>query len=126
MSARFTTPPKTWEEVMAGYSPDIQALATDLRAVVRDALPTCTESVGGAKMMGYSQYWLDGRSDVLAMISPEDPHVKLYVHHITKDATGALKVEGTGKNARHVKLRDLDAGAVRALLAQVMAARNAT
>ena len=77
-------------------------------------------------MMGYAQYWQDARQDVLAMISPEDGHVKLYVHHVRKDQTGQLKVEGTGKNARHVKFwpGDVDEAAIRSLLAQVMEARG--
>lgn len=121
--SRFQTPPTNWEEVLAGYPAPMQALTVALRDVVRTALPQCTETVQGAKVMGYAQYWQDNRNDVLAMISPEDEHVKLYVHHVRADATGRLKVEGTGKNARHVKLRDLDVDAVDNLLQQVVAAR---
>ncbi|MGB1585554.1 MAG: hypothetical protein ACPHID_00725 [Thermoplasmatota archaeon] len=121
--SRFETPPTNWEEVLAGYPEPIQAITVALRDIVRDALPMCTETVQGARVMGYAQYWQDERNDVLAMISPEDEHVKLYVHHVRADATGRLKVEGTGKNARHVKLRAVDEGAVRGLLEQVVAAR---
>lgn len=124
---RFETPPTTWGEVHAGYGPDVVATTKRLRDVVVDALPDCTETVTGARVMGYAQYWLDDRNDVLAMISPEDTHVKLYVHHVRKDATGSLRLEGFGKNTRHVKLPlhgDLDEDAVRGLLEQVMAARS--
>lgn len=122
--ARFESPPTNWEEVLAGYPAAMQDVTVALRDVVRAALPMASETVQGAKMMGYAQYWIDGRNDVVAMISPEDEHVKLYVHHIRTDATGNLKVEGTGKNARHVKLTSVDADAVRALLAQVLDARG--
>ncbi len=77
-------------------------------------------------MMGYAQYWLDNKQDVPAMISPEDEMVKLYVHRVREDATGRLKVEGSGKNARHVKLwlkEEYDPDAIRDLLQQVVAAR---
>lgn len=126
--ARFETPPTTWDEVLAGYPAPTAALTESLRDAVRDALPEATETVAGARMMGYAQYWLAERNDVLCMISPEDEHVKLYVHHVRRDASGALKVEGTGKNARHVKLRawdDATEAAVRGLLAQVVEARSA-
>lgn len=122
--ARFATPPTTWEEVLVGYPAEMQAVTVELRDVVRAALPMATETVQGARVMGYAQYWIADRNDVVAMISPEDHHVKLYVHHITKDQTGALKVEGTGKNARHVKLQSVDPEAVRGLLDQVLAARG--
>ncbi|MGB0652060.1 MAG: DUF1801 domain-containing protein [Thermoplasmatota archaeon] len=125
---RFETPPTDWAGVHAGYPDEIVRLTKEVRAVVVDALPECQETVQGARMMGYAQYWQAERNDVLAMISPEDEHVKLYVHHVKKDATGALKVEGTGKNARHVKLRPADGlpeAAIRALLAQVVEARAA-
>ena len=121
---RFETPPTDWDEVLAGYPEGIGRLTVALRDVVRDALPTATETVQGARTMGYAQYWIDGRNDVVAMISPEDAHVKLYVHHVRTDATGRLKVEGTGKNARHVKLTQVDEAAVRGLLTQVLEARG--
>lgn len=124
---RFETPPTTWDEVHAGYGADVVATTKRLREVVVDALPQCTETVQGAKVTGYAQYWKDDRNDVLAMISPEDSHVKLYVHHVRKDRTGRLKVEGSGKNARHVKLPldgSWDGDAVRDLLEQVVAARG--
>lgn len=125
---RFSTPPTTWDEVHAGYADDAVATTKRLREVVVAALPGCTETVQGAKVMGYAQYWLTDRNDVLAMISPEDTHVKLYVHHVRKDETGRLKVEGSGKNARHVKLPldgSWDEDAVQGLLEQVVAAREA-
>ena len=125
--ARFAVPPTNWHEVHAGYAPEVVATTKRLREIVVAALPDCTETVTGAKVMGYAQYWKDGRNDVLAMISPEDTHVKLYVHHVRKDATGRLKVEGTGNNARHVKLPldgSWDGDAVRGLLNQIAAARG--
>jgi hypothetical protein len=126
-SSRFQTPPSNGAEVHAGYNPQTVARTKWLRAIVTETLPQCTETVQGAKMMGYSQYWMDSKSDVLAMISPEDKMVKLYIHHITEDSTGQLKVEGTGKNARHVKLwldHEYESNAIRGLLAQVVAARG--
>lgn len=122
MKARFETPPRTWDEVLAGYSAEIGERTRAIRDIVVNALPMCDEAVGGAKMMGYAQYKENGR--VFAMISPEDEHVKLYVHFVRKDETGQLKVEGTGKNARHVKLRDVPEQAIRDLLAQVIGASH--
>lgn len=63
--------------------------------MAKATIPGATQNMGGAKMMGYAQYCLDGPEDVRAMIGPEDKHVKLYVHHSTTDATGVLEVEGT-------------------------------
>lgn len=124
---RFDVRPQTWDEVHAGYSKQTVARTKWLRSVVASALPQCTESVQGARMMGYAHYWQESRQDVLAMISPEDEMVKLYIHHVRKDATGRLKVEGTGKHARHVKLwldQEYDEEDLRNLLAQVVAARE--
>lgn len=90
-----------------------------LRELVVEPLPGCTESVGGAKTMGYAPYWERDRQDVLAMISPEDTHIKLYLHHVRSDPSPRLRVEGPGKNARHVKLQldgDRDEAAIRDVL----------
>lgn len=109
--------------MLAGYSDEIAARTRAVRDLVVAELPMLTEAVGGAKMMGYAQYKLG--KDVWVMISPEDAHVKLYFHNLTKDATGQLQVEGTGKNARHVKLFDVLEQPIRDLLAQVAAANQA-
>jgi hypothetical protein len=124
---RFQSPPSNSDEFHAGYGPETVARTKWFQEIVAESLPQCTETVQGAKMMGYSQYWIDSKSDVLAMISPEDEMVKLYVHHIKKDSTGQLKVEGTGKNARHVKFwpnGEYAESAIRGLPAQVVAARG--
>lgn len=122
--ARFAIPPMNWEEALVAYPMPIQTIPPNLSAVVRAALPEATESDQGAKMMGHAQYWMTNKQDVRAMISPDDHHVKLYIRHVTADPTGALKVEGTGKNARQVKLRDGPAGDIRNLLRAVVAARG--
>lgn len=123
MKARFETPPRTWDEVLAGYSEGTGALTRAIRQIVLECLPELTEHVGGAKMMGYAQYKHD--ANVWAMISPEDTHVKLYFHNLKADATGQWKVEGTGKHARHVKLQAAPEQPLRDLLAQVAAANQA-
>lgn len=124
--ARFEKPPRAWPALLAGYPESIGSLAVALDETVRRAEPALTSSVRGARMMGYVNYELPGVAGVLLRLSPEDDHVKLYVHHIREDATGMLAVEGTGTRARHVKFRETpDAAAVAALIQQeIQAARG--
>lgn len=124
--ARFDKPPRSWEALQTGYPAGIYDLARAVDAIIHRTVPEISAAVRGAKMMGYVNYEMTGIDGVLLRLSPEDDHVKLYVHHITADATGTLDVEGTGKNARHVKFRSApDEGAVTALVEQeINAARQ--
>jgi len=121
---RFTERPSTWQDLDQGYSPDIMRIAT--ADAVRAALPGGQEQMKGALKMGDVDFWTDDPRQVIARINPGDDLVRLYVHHITSDASGRLKVEGTGKGARHVKIPGpVDSPAVTRLIEQVHAAYRA-
>jgi len=124
---RFATRPTSWEELEEGYRPDTMAITRDIADAVRSALPGASEQVKGALKMGYIDFWTDDSREVIARISPGDDLVRLYVHHIKTDASGRLKVEGTGKGARHVKLAGpVDKAAVKSLIEQAHAAYAGT
>ena len=121
--ARFDKPPRSWEALESGYPRPIYDLARELDTIILRAVPDLVAAVRGAKMMAYVNYELAGIDGVLLRLSPEDDHVKLYVHHIREDTTGSLDVEGTGKSARHVKFRAApDKNAVVALVEQEIGA----
>ncbi|HEX7222462.1 MAG TPA: hypothetical protein VF231_04385 [Candidatus Limnocylindrales bacterium] len=96
------------DELLSGSSPEMAAVARELRAVVAEALPDGTEQVDfGNRLLAI------GRSmkmrDLLFAIIPHSAHVNLQLADgIDLPNPGGL-IEGTGKRIRHIKVRSVDA-----------------
>jgi hypothetical protein len=99
--------PQTWDEVLASHSPEVQAAARALEAVIREELPdVAVQFDPGNGLLAF------GRSmkmrDLLFALIPHAGWVNLQL------ADGALLpnpdglIEGTGKRIRHVKVRSAD------------------
>jgi len=108
----------TVEEFLAGYSSEVQAIAVNVRALVREVMPDALEIVDvPAKMIAYGTE--NSYRGMICVISPFAKHVNLgFVRGMSvPDPAGLL--EGTGKRARHVKLKsveDVERPEVRTLL----------
>ena len=100
----------TWDELLASQTPEVQASAQALEAVIRDELPEVVfEFDPGNSLLAF------GRSmkmrDLLFALIPHAGWVNLQL------ADGALLanpdglIEGTGKRIRHVKVRSAAAAA---------------
>jgi hypothetical protein len=96
------------DELLSGSSPEMTAVARELRAVVAEALPDGTEQVDfGNRLLAI------GRSmkmrDLLFAIIPHSAHVNLQLADgIDLPNPGGL-FEGTGKRIRHIKVRSIEA-----------------
>jgi len=108
------------EVVLEPFDPVVRQIALKARAVVREVLPGLVEQVDlPARLVGYGRdRTLKGLVCGLAL---QRGYVNLMFAKGTKlqDPEGLL--EGTGKHARHVKLRaveDVERPGVRALLEQ--------
>lgn len=114
---------KAVKEFLAPYSPEVQALALKERALVLEVIPDAIEQIDpSSKIIGYGF----GRkmADIICVIMPYTSHVNLGFSRGAQlpDPKGLL--EGTGKSARHVKMRtpaDLQRPEVRALLKSAVA-----
>lgn len=113
----------TWDENLASHTPEVQAAARALDAIIREELPDVVVQYDpGNGLLAF------GRSmkmrDLLFALIPHAGWVNLQL------ADGALlpnldgRIEGTGKKIRHIKVRTGEAaasgavrGAIRAQLA---------
>ena len=108
----------TVEEFLATYPPHVQEMALRVRALVREVLPDALEMIDlPAKLIGYGTK--NSYKGTICVISPYANHVNLGFARGTSlpDPSGLL--EGTGKRARHVKLKaleDVNQPALRTLL----------
>lgn len=108
----------TVEEFLSTYPPTIRELALKARALVLAVMPDTLEMVDlPAKMIAYGTSAT--YAGMICTIMPYQNHVNLGFARgaLLPDPAGLL--EGTGKKARHVKLRkveDINNPAVRQLL----------
>ena len=96
------------DELLSGSSPEIAAVARELRAVVAEAMPDGTEQVDfGNRLLAI------GRSmkmrDLLFAIIPHSAHVNLQLADGIDLPNSDGLIEGTGKRIRHIKVRSIEA-----------------
>ena len=98
----------TPEAFLAGYSPDVQAIANALRQLVKAAIPDVQERVAlGWQLVGYRV--LDGaRSHYFCFVAPQADAVRLGFEYgvLLGDQS---QLEGAGNQVRYVSVRSLDA-----------------
>ena len=110
------------KEFLSAYSSEVQAIAGALRALVLAVMPEALEQVDRpAKMLAYGRE--ASYKGMLCVIMPQKTWVNLGLPNGAnmKDPEGLL--EGTGKRARHVKVRSLeaaDAPGLRALIEEAV------
>jgi hypothetical protein len=94
-------------KLLEPYTPEIRELATHVRELVREAVPDAGEEVDpSAKMFGFT--FIPGTyKGLILTVSPQKSYVNIIfskgVELQELDSTGLL--EGTGKFARHIKIR---------------------
>lgn len=96
--------PTTFKELIEPLPRDIQKVALCLQKTIKDTLPEVSENVSGGKKMGMALYSFENANNVICGIQPTEKMCKLYFHGWKELAKKGFEVEGSGKNARHIKL----------------------
>lgn len=93
---------------LSAYSPEVQAMARRARALVLELVPDALEQIDEpARLLGYG-YTATYR-DTICVVMPLKAAVNLGLPRGADLPDPAGLLEGSGKRARHVKLRTLDA-----------------
>ena len=100
----YSTPPTTFDELVAPFPASIREAAAALRSAVLARFPHAHEHVSGGLKFGTALYSFEKPTNVALGLQPTDTHCKLYLHHVRPGEIAGLKLEGSGKNARHVKI----------------------
>lgn len=119
----YDQPPQDISALFAPFSQQIKTLGEAIRAQIKEALPQATENIYGGKKVANVLYSIDGKNNVICGMQPGDGFVRVFFHHWQRLQEAGYAVEGSGKNARHVKIaskEDLDALDLKTMLALVM------
>ena len=117
----------TFDELMAGFDPEIMSISRNLRTLILQIHPDVVEVVRlgdsaasygiGPKKMG----------EAYSYIMPKESYVNLGFYYGVSLADPPGLMEGTGKNLRHVKvrsIRDVTKPALRELIKAALAERR--
>lgn len=100
----YQTPPATFDDLVEPMPENVRRNARDLRLLITEALPDAEENIYGGKKMGNSLYSIGGPNNVVCGLQPTERTCKLFVHGWRNLQDLGLRLEGSGKNARHVKV----------------------
>lgn len=95
-----------FEDILAGRSEPVKAIARILRNKILSLDSGISEDIFGGKSVQNASYSIGRVNNVIAVLSPAADHCKLYLHHFDKVDTAPLKLTGSGKHSRHIKLHD--------------------
>lgn len=100
----YATPPTTFDELVAPFSREIREAATALRTLVLASIPEAREHVSGGLKFAMALYSIGATTNVACGLQPTAANVKYFLHHLRDGDVPGLKLEGSGKHARHVKI----------------------
>ena len=93
-------------EMLSGSNPEIQAIARQARGLIHELLPGTIEMVDRpARLIGYGRN--RAYTGLICGIALQSGWVNLMFSKGTELADPERLLEGTGKRARHVKLRSV-------------------
>jgi hypothetical protein len=100
----YEQPPTTFADLIAPFPADVRESAASLRSLIFEAMPDANEHVSGGLRFGTALYSLGRPTNVACGLQPTATHCKLYLHHVRPGEVANLRLEGSGKNTRHVKV----------------------
>lgn len=101
----YKQPPTTFKELIEPLPEEIQIISWRLQKIIVEILPEVAENVSGGKKMAMALYSFDNPNNVICGIQPTETMCKLFFHGWEELKKKGFEIEGSGKNARHIKLR---------------------
>jgi len=116
-----------FEDILVGATPELQLVCKSLRQLIASSHGGFVEVVWPKQRIASFGVGPKKMSEHYVYIGPQRSHVNLGFYHGASLADPRGLLEGSGKELRHVKIRDVAAsksGAVKALLRQAIVERK--
>lgn len=97
--------PTSFGGLLGPLPKDVREVATRLRAIVKATIPEADKAVSGGAKMGMVLYSINGPNNVICGIQPTEDMCKLFFHGWEQLKKAGYRLEGSGKHARHIKIR---------------------
>ncbi len=100
--------PESFNEMIAPFLKEIRSVALGLRRMIRESLPESEENINGGLIVAIALNSIGGPAKVVCGIQPDKNQCRLFLHNVADVKLPGVKIEGTGKHARHVKVKELN------------------
>ena len=117
----------TFSQIRAAASPSLRPVGDYLRKLIKSVNPKCVEIVWPRQKIASFGVGPRKMSQHYAYISVQKSHLNLGFYHGSSLKDPHRLLEGTGKNLRHLKIRDMAQArspAIAALLVEALADRR--
>jgi hypothetical protein len=101
----YPTPPTTFAALIEPWPAEVREIATWLRDELLAEFPQLVESVSGGQSAGTALYGVGSPDRVAVGMQPGKGFVKFFLHDHALLPPSSFRLEGSGKHARHIKLR---------------------
>lgn len=98
--------PATFDDVVRPLPASIRVAAYAIRRAIQASLPDADEHIYGGAKIGMALYSINGENNVVCGIQPTATSCKVFFHAWKSLVAQGFSLEGSGKNARHIKLRE--------------------
>src|SRR3972149_6379262 len=96
--------PENFNELVAPFPKEVRTVAFGLRRMIREALPRAEENIYGGVFVAPAPHSIGDPTKVICGIQPDKIQCRLFLHNVADLKPPGIKIEGTGKHARHVKV----------------------
>lgn len=102
--AVYTTKPENFSEMIEPFPDEIQKVAKSLRKLILNTFEEADENIYGGLIVSTALYSYKDKMKVFCGIQPHDKFCRLFLHNLFDYHSDKIKIEGSGKNARHIKV----------------------
>ena len=108
MMSIYKRKPENFNELVAPFPKEVRTVAFGLRRMIGEALPRAEENIYGGLLVANALYSIGDPTKVICGIQPDKIQCRLFLHNVADLKPPGIKIEGTGKHARHVKVVKLN------------------
>jgi hypothetical protein len=112
-----------FEDIINNRPAKIGKIAFLLRKIIFESLTNIDERIYGGKKVQNALYSTGGSGNVICGIQASENYCILYIHKSNQVDTSGLKLEGSGKYAKHIKFKnaeEIDQNKIGAVLKHIL------
>lgn len=102
--AVYSSKPESFNDMIEPFPDDIKKVAKSLQKIILNNFEDADENIYGGLISSTAFYSYKDKMKVFCGIQPTDKFCRLILHNIFNYHNDKLKIEGSGKNARHIKV----------------------